>query len=335
MVYIYVKRVSGKNYYYLRLSKRLNGKQVVKDIAYLGDDLSALEKNIDSIEKKYKDQIRKSYKTIKRFLDSNVYLEKIKEMKIKSNDYIKTDEFEQVEALKLHFNTHFLKLDKETIKNTYKNFLVEFAYNTTSIEGNTITLKEANKLLREDLTPRERSPREIFDLQNTQKVFFYLIENNFDLNHELIIEIHDKLIENIDARRGYRTHDIRVFKSHFDASPAKYVKTDMDILIKWYEQNKDKIHPLALAGMFHQKFEKIHPFSDGNGRTGRMLMVYMLLKESFPPIIIQKKNRAEYLNALATADKSKPSSIEPEYFKRLILYLANEYIESYWNTFNV
>ncbi len=335
MVYIYVKHVGGKDYYYLRLSKRVDGKLVVKDIAYLGDDLSKLEQTIDSLEKKYKEDIRKSYKTIKRFLDSNIYLEKIKKKKIKRIPYLESSELEQVEALKLHFNSHFLKLDKETVKNTYKNFLVEFAYNTTSIEGNTITLKEANKLLREDLTPNERSPREIFDLQNTQKVFFYLVENEFELSHELIIEIHDKLMENIDVRKGYRTHDIRVFKSHFDASPAKYVRTDMDILIKWYNQHKEKIHPLALAGMFHQKFEKIHPFSDGNGRTGRMLMVYMLLKAGFPPIIIQKKNRADYLRVLAVADKSSPSGLEPEHFNGLINYLAGEYMETYWNTFNV
>jgi len=335
MVYIYVKRVGGKKYYYLRMSKRVNGKIVVKDVAYLGDDLSKMEQTIDALEKKYKDQIRKSYKTLKRFLDSNIYLEKIKKMKIKSIPYLEADELEQVEALRLHFNNHFLKLDRETIRDTYKNFLVEFAYNTTSIEGNTITLREANKLLREDLTPEERSPREIFDLQNTQKVFFQLIENDIDLSHDLIIDIHDKLMENIDARMRYRTHDIRVFKSHFDASPAKYVKTDMDILIKWYNQHRGKIHPLALAGMFHQKFEKIHPFSDGNGRTGRMLMVYMLIKEGFPPIIVQKKNRVEYLRVLAIADRSSPSGIEPEHFKGLIKYFASEYLESYWNTFNV
>jgi Fic family protein len=335
MVYIYVKRVGGKNYYYLRLSKRVGGKLAVKDVAYLGDDLTKIQQSLDNLEKRYKDEIRKSYKTLKRFLDSNIYLEKIKKMKIKNILYLGAEELEQVEALKLHFNNHFLRLDKETIKNTYKNFLVEFAYNTTSIEGNTITLKEANKLLREDLTPKERSPREIFDLQNTQRVFFYLLENEFDLSHEMIIDIHDKLMKDIDARKGYRTHDIRVFKSHFDASPAKYVKTDMDILIKWYDKHKSKLYPLALAGMFHQKFEKIHPFSDGNGRTGRMLMVYMLLKAGFPPIIIQKKNRAEYLRALAIADRSNPSDITPEYFIELIKYIASEYIENYWNSFNV
>lgn len=335
MVYIYVKKVGGKSYYYLRLSKRVSGKLVVKDIAYLGNNISNLESNLESIEKTYKDEIRKSYKTIKRFLDTNKYLERVKALKLKSTPYLEKEDFDNVEALKLHFNEHFLKLHHETIINTYKNFLVEFAYNTTSMEGNTITLKEANNLLREDLTPKERSPREIFDLQNTQKVFFYLIENNPELTHELIIEIHDKLLENIDARKGYRTHDIRVFKSHFDASPAKYVRTDMDLLLKWYHQHKNSIHPLALVGMFHQKLEKIHPFSDGNGRTGRMLMNYMLLRSKFPPIVIQKKNRAAYLRALSLADKSSPSDISPEYFTPLIKHLAEEYAEGYWNNFNV
>jgi len=335
MVYIYVKSAGGRKYYYLRLSQRIRGKLVVKDIAYLGNDVSKVKKNLDKIEQKYKDEIRKSYKTLKKFIDSNIYLEKIKKLKIKDSPYLEREMLEQVEAIKLHFNKYFLKLDKKTIENAYKNFLVDFAYNTTSIEGNTITLKEANKLLREDLTPKERTPREIFDLQNTQKVFFEIINKNFDLNHEFIISIHDKLMKNIDPRAGYRTHDIRVFKSHFEASPAKYVKTDMDLLIKWYKENKEKLHPFVLAGMFHEKFEKIHPFADGNGRTGRMLFVYMLLKEKFPPLIIQKKNRAEYLRVLGIADKSSPLGTEVKHFKRLMEYLAQEYIENYWNSFNI
>ena len=64
------------------------------------------------------------------------------------------------------------KLDDKTIKETYKDFLIDFAFNTTSIEGNTITLAEVDRLLRENLTPRNRTLREIYDLQNTEKVFF-------------------------------------------------------------------------------------------------------------------------------------------------------------------
>lgn len=335
MAYIYKKVIGGKPYYYLRISTRVGGKINIKDIAYLGDDLSKINSQLDKIPEKYKHEIRKGYKTLKKFIDSNVYLEKIKKLKIKSDLYFERDSLEKVEAIKLHFNNYFLKLDRQTIFDTYKNFLIEFAYNTTSIEGNTITLKEADKLLRENLTPKERAPREIFDLQNTEKVFFYLLEEKPEFNQDLIIKIHDMLIENIDARKGYRTTDIRVFKSHFEASPGKYVKTDMNIFMQWYEKHKNLLHPFVLAALFHQKLEKIHPFSDGNGRTGRMLMIYLLLKNSYPSIIIQKKNRGEYLSALASADQSPPSSTNIKYFKLLVNYLASEYFENYWKVFNI
>ena len=116
--------------------------------------------------------------------------------------------------------------------------------------------------------------------------------------------VHDKLLENIDERKGYRTTDIRVIRSNFDASPSKYVKTDMDLLLKWYHNNKDKLCPLVLALVFHHKFEKIHPFMDGNGRTGRMIMNFILLKNKFPPMIIHKKTRKEYLESMREADMS-------------------------------
>lgn len=105
------------------------------------------------------------------------------------------------------------------------------------------------------------------------------------------------LIENIDKRKGYRMQDIRVFKSHFDASPAEYVKADIGILFKWYEANKSKLHPLVISAAFHHKLEKIHPFHDGNGRTGRMMMNYMLMLFGYPPVIIPKKSILDYLNA--------------------------------------
>lgn len=335
MAYIYKKLVGGKSYYYLRISKRVGGKIIAKDIAYLGDDISKINTKLDKLPDIYKQKIRKGYRTLKKFIDSNVYLDKIKKLKLKNNPYFEKDLLEKVESAKLHFNNYFSKLDKQTILDTYKNFLIEFAYNTTSIEGNTITLKEADKLLRENLTPKERTPREIFDLQNTEKVFFYLLEEKPKFEQESIIKIHDMLMENIDLRKGYRTTDIRVFKSHFEASPGKYVRTDMNLLMQWYEENKKLLHPFVLAALFHQKFERIHPFSDGNGRTGRILMVYLLLENNYPPIIVQKKNRGEYLRTLGIADKSPASSIETEYFKSLVSYLASEYIDNYWNIFNI
>ena len=149
----------------------------------------------------------------------------------------------------------------------------------------------------------------------------------------MIIKIHDELLDNIDERKGYRKTDVRVLRSNFQATPAPYVKTDMDILLKWHNNNKNKLHPFVLATIFHHKFEKIHPFMDGNGRTGRMLLNFILLKNNYPPLIIYKKTREEYLSSMRGADKSGIENCEKEDYADLVQFNADEMTESYWNIF--
>src|SRR3989338_3586847 len=105
-------------------------------------------------------------------------------MKFKHDEFL-GDKTKEVEACKLHYTTAFNKCDEITKKEILKNFVVEFAFNTASIEGNTITLKQARNLLEEGLTPKNKTLREIYDLQNTEKVFFSLLNIKQDLSHEL------------------------------------------------------------------------------------------------------------------------------------------------------
>jgi len=334
MAYIYRKTIGEKSYYYLRASLKKNGKMITKDIKYLGNDINTIKDNLKGIPSKYNDEIRKTYKTINRFLEVNTYLERIKKLKIKNNDYLNKESLENIEACRAHWNEKFHKLDRLTKEETLKNFIIEFAFNTTSIEGNTITLKQAQSLLLDNLTPKNKTLREIYDLQNTEKVFMTLFNNTSkEISHETICEIHDELLENIDARKGYRTTDVRVFRANFESTPAPYVKTDMELLLKWYRKNKNKLHPSVLAIIFHHKFEKIHPFMDGNGRTGRMLLNYILLKNNHPPLIIRKKNRIAYLEKLHKADDCPLTKATPQDYKPLTEFSAKEMTENYWNLF--
>ncbi len=329
MVYIYKKIIAGKPYYYLRASERKGKKVIVKDIAYLGNSIEKVRKTLE--RKEHKEKIRKAYKTIHTFIESNHWLEKAKELKLKKDMFL-GEELEEIEACRLHYNQFFKKLDGTTKKEILKNFVIEFAFNTASIEGNTINLEQARNLLAEGLTPENKTLREIYDLQNSEKVFFQIILLNEELSHDLIVRIHDSLLENIDVRKGYRTTDVRVLRSNFDATPAPYVKTDMNLLLKWYEKNKS-LHPLALATIFHHKFEKIHPFMDGNGRTGRMLLNYILIKNNFPPVIIHKKTRSDYLEALRLADNSDLTKSSKEDYSKIVQFNAQEMIDTYWSIF--
>ena len=333
MVYIYKKPIGNKNYYYLRASEKKGKRLVTKDVAYLGSSIEEVKSNLDKLPK-YKDKIRKSYKKINSFLESNHFFEKVQKLKLKQDHFIK-GKTNDVEACKLHYHEIFQRLDRQTQKEILQNFIIEFSYNTASIEGNTINLEEARNLLNEGITPKNKTLREIYDLQNTERVFLevYKHQLNENLNHELIIKIHDKLLENIDERKGYRKTDVRVIKSNFDASPGKYVKTDMDLLLEWYKENKTKIHPLILAIVFHHKFERIHPFMDGNGRTGRMVMNYILINNKLPPMIIHKKSREEYLESMREADESDLWKLDEKKHSDLISYSLEEFIETYWNIF--
>src|SRR3989338_5400384 len=332
MVYIYKKPIGNKVYYYLRASERKNGKILAKDIAYLGSTIEEVKSNLDKLTK-FKNQVRKSYKKIHSFLESNYFLEKAQRLKLKQDHFLK-DKTDEIEACRLHYREVFSKLNALTKKETFKTYVIEFAYNTASIEGNTINLEEAKDLLNEGITPKGKTLREIYDLQNTEKVFFELLDaHTGELTHEFVRDIHDKLLENIDERKGYRTTNVRVIRSNFEASPGTYVKTDMDLLLKWYAEHKNKLHPLILAIIFHHKFEKIHPFMDGNGRAGRMVMNCLLLKNNFPPTIIHKKTREGYLEAMREADSSDIWKLDEKKYAHLIAYGIDEFLDTYWSIF--
>ncbi len=140
-------------------------------------------------------------------------------------------------------------------------------------------------------------------------------------------------MENIDVRIGYRTSNVRVIRANFKSTPAPYVKTDMQILLDWYNKNKEKLHHLILSSIFHHKFEKIHPFMDGNGRVGRILLNFILINNNYPPLIIHKKKRDKYLQALRIADSSDLTKADKEYYKKLVDFIVEEFTESYWNIF--
>jgi Fic family protein len=334
MAYIHVKRIGDKKYYTLRISVRKGDKVIAKDLCNLGSDLSEIK--IENLEKKYKKEIRKSYRTIKKFLDSNYYLEKAKKLKQKKDDYFTKEQLEKINAINLHYQSKFLKLDELSKEEILDNFLVNFAVNSTSIEGNTINLKQAQKLFQEDLVPKDKKLREVYDLKNTKKVVNFLKDKKEKITIKLIEEIHDMLLEGIDKRKGIRTHDIKILGQAFKSSPARYVKADLGLFLKWYEKNKNKFHPLILATLFHHKFEKIHPFSDGNGRTGRILINYILNSFGYPPLIISMNFRKEYLDVMNEPDNSLKKGllqIDKKDYKKLIDFIHSQFEMSYWDFF--
>lgn len=169
----------------------------------------------------------------------------------------------------------------------------EMVYNSNAIENSTLTLEDTEKILAGGTINRKVSVREIYEAKNLAKLTETLLEKDkHKLTLKLILSLHKTLLSHIDEniaghfRRGKEW--VRV-GNHLGANP-QYVPSLMQELVDSYNQHKI-IYFLDAIAHFHAEFETIHPFVDGNGRMGRVLINLQLMNAGFPPIIIQNKNK--------------------------------------------
>jgi cell filamentation protein, protein adenylyltransferase len=275
MVYTEVKKKNGKSYYYRVLSFRKK-KKVSKKRVYLGVDLK-------------KSQLYKKEKQAD------------KELMLLST---LLNEIEKKELQKI--KNEYLKLSKKTKNNRYEAFVSLFTYDSTAIEGNTLTLQETSQLLFENITPR-KSLREINEIVNHKKAFDFIIRNKKDISKSLILNLHKLIVHNTlkpelnDQIGIYRTLQVYIRGVEWIPPIPKNVSKEMASLFSWYSKNKKKLHPIILAAYFHSGFEAIHPFVDGNGRVGRLLMNLILLNHNYPMINIPNKKKHIYYRTLSDA----------------------------------
>ncbi len=169
-----------------------------------------------------------------------------------------------------------------------KAFEVDYAHNSTAIEGNTLTLIETKVLLEDEISVGNKSLREIYEVVNHNKAFAYVkkcISENKQLDENIVKDIHSILMENILVGGVYRNVEVRITGAkHKPPAPS-----EMYYQIKEFFSNinsKSDLNPIELAAWTHAEFVKIHPFIDGNGRTSRLIMNYQLLRNEFLPVSI-------------------------------------------------
>lgn len=314
-MYVEKKKIGNGWYNYLRLSVRYGDKTRTKTVAYLGKGNLTKEALKKALAK-----YRPKADNLKRGTIAELKIESRKELEV----FLSKEKLNKIEKISDGFNKKLKLLDEKTREDMFNDFLIVYAYNTNAIEGNTFTLRDTDLLLNKGITPGGKSLREINDHLNAKEAFNLILRKKISINHKNIIKIHSMLMKNIDKRVGdYRKDNVKVFGATFETSQAEYIKLDMDILLRWYKKNRTRLHPLILAAVFHHKFEKIHPFYDGNGRTGRLISNLILFQNGLPMLIVPDAQRKKYYASLATADKTDLDKLQPEHKEIIAFYYFN------------
>ena len=191
-------------------------------------------------------------------------------------------------------------IPKEALESFDKSFDVEYAHNSTAIEGNTLTLIQTRAILEEGLSVGGKTLREIYEVTNHAKAFAYVkkrVSEGLPLDESAMKDIHALLMENILMGGVYRNVEVRISGAGFKPPAPNEMYRQVKNFFADLPYRTD-LNPIELAAWTHAEFVKIHPFVDGNGRTSRMLMNYQLMAGGFLPISIAKESRLEYFEAL-------------------------------------
>lgn len=184
-----------------------------------------------------------------------------------------------------------------------EDILVRMAHHSTAIEGNTLTQAETISILIHNFIPRDMSEREYYEVKNYRKAFNTLLEADRKITTELIKKYNKYIMENLHDLNGkFKTTQNLILGAEFEPTKPYLVPFEIEDwcnnLSYRLENAKTNEEKVEIIMNQHIKFEKIHPFNDGNGRTGRLLIIHSCLKEGLEPIIIPKEEKGKYINFL-------------------------------------
>ena len=259
--------VKHKNYYYLAHSFRSGGKVIHRE-KYLGKDTP---KNLEEVKEAF----------LHKCLQESIY--------------------KKLDVIQKNFRREWKRYPESIKKEILIDLSISFTYNTNAIEGSTITLHETEEIIKRKIAPN-KPIRDIQETINHSKTFFKAINEKSDISADMIVRWHKEIFLDTKQDIAGRFRDYLVRVGDYGAPDWQDINKLIKELFEWYSKNKKMMHPVELAARAHYKFEKIHPFGDGNGRVGRLITAYLLRKGDYPLLIIEYKKRKSYYHALSKSE---------------------------------
>lgn len=218
-------------------------------------------------------------------------------------------------------------LTEGEVERLTEEFVVEYTYNSNAIEGNTLTLRETDMVLR-GLTIGQKPLKDHMEAIGHKEAFDLVrdfVKDQEPLSERVIKQIHYLLLADKKDDRGvYRRVPVRIMGAKHEPAQPYLIKPKMEQLLEFYNNNKEHIIPRLAR--FHIEFEGIHPFIDGNGRTGRLLVNLELMKAGYPPIDIKFTDRIAYYNAFDEYHVKHNLGAMEKLFARYVNERLNSYL---------
>jgi Fic family protein len=294
MVTLKKRDIRGRTYYYISHTYKAQGKVKYKEL-YLGTEVP---KDIEKLKREFLLQI---------------YEEKW---------------FVAFKEIKEEYQKQIRKMPLEVKKKNLEAFIIRFTYDTNRIEGSKLSFKDTAGLLELGLSPKNRPMRDIKEAEAHRQVFYEMLNYEGDLSLGLIIKWHRKLFEETKKSMAGKLRDYQVYISGSEFMPPgpEFVESGITGFFEWYSMGKNKLNAIELAALSHLKFESVHPFGDGNGRIGRLIMNFILNKNGYPMLDIRYTDRQSYYNALERSNVKNDGGIFIQWFFKRYLKECDIYL---------
>jgi cell filamentation protein, protein adenylyltransferase len=305
---VYLERIerNKKTYYYITKNFRLNNKKWKKIRKYIGNKPPSKNQTTQAIAEIQADAIKKGI--AKPF---------------SKNKYLNDTEAEKLQDLKEVYHKWYGKLNADEIKKYEEDFIVRFTYNTNAIEGNRLSLRETSMILTENIIPAGATPNDYNEAINSKDCYEFIKNYTGEFNQKFLLKIHRLLTKNTKCKivGNYRDHDVRISGSEWIPPSHKKIKEEIRKIFQWYYFEREKLHPVELGAILHNKLVRLHPFSDGNGRTSRVVMNWILMKNKFPMFYVELRDKINYYETIEEGDKGKDEAI--------VHYIASVLMQQY------
>lgn len=219
-------------------------------------------------------------------------------------------------------------LTEGEVERLREEFMVEFTYNSNAIEGNTLTLQETAMVL-EGITIDRKPLKDHLEVIGHKDAFLFIsdiTQKKIPLSESVIKQIHALVLMDRPNDKGvYRSIPVRIMGAFCEPAQPYLIEPKMHALMQTDTERKKTMHPVARIALFHLEFEGIHPFIDGNGRTGRLIMNFELMQNGYPTIDVKFLDRKKYYDAFDAWFRRG----DPKAMQRLIAEYVNERLDGY------